>query len=390
MKAVLGAAALSLCLGMRCDTAVPNGPAAGVVQFVRSTNDSLNLYLTAPNLSVQDWLRGNFWRMLVYSPYFDNKLSWYPNGWVYLDSYAIYTSSALGNQHPEWILKDASGNRLYIPWGCSDGTCPQYAGDISNAGFREWWMAQAAQLLSHGYKGLFIDDVNMEFRVGNGAGAFVHPIDPNTGLPMKWNAWRQYMATFMTEVRNAFPNIEIAHNAIWYAGPSGVRDMDPSIQQEIAAANYINIEAGVNDPGLTGGDGQWSLNALLEYIDRLHAAGKGAVLDGVPLDAAGQEYALANYFLISSGSDALGNNTATPANWWKGFGVNLGAPLAVRTTWNGLLRRDFSNGIAVVNPPQSSTITATLPGSYQAVGGGPVITSITLGPSQGVVLVRTQ
>ena len=132
------------------------------------------------------------------------------------------------------------------------------------------------------------------------------------------------------------------------------------------------------------------LEALLDYIDRLHAAGKGAVLDGVPLDGAGQEYALANYFLISSGSDALGNNTATPANWWKGFGVNLGAPLAVRTTWNGLLRRDFSNGIAVVNPPQSSTLTTTLPGSYQAVGGGPVITSITLGPSQGVVLVRTQ
>lgn len=243
MKAVLGAAALSLCLGMRCDTSASNGPAAGLVKFVRSTNDSLNLYLTAPNLSVQNWLHNNFWRMLVYSPYFDNKLSWYPNGWVYLDAYAIYTSSGVGNQHPEWILKDASGNRLYIPWGCSAGACPQYAGDISSASFREWWIAQAEQLLSHGYKGLFIDDVNMEFRIGNGAGTFVNPIDPNTGLPMAWDAWRQYMATFMTQVRNAFPKIEIVHNAIWYAGPSGVRDLDPSIQQEIAAANYINIEA---------------------------------------------------------------------------------------------------------------------------------------------------
>jgi hypothetical protein len=387
MKAVLAAAALSLCWGVRCDT-VPNGPDAGLVHFVRSSNDSLNPYLAAPNPETQSWLRGEFWRMLVYSPYFDEKLSWYPNGWVYLDAYAIYTDSSLANQHPEWILKDASGNRLYIPWGCSAGTCPQYAGNFSNASFRQWWIGQAQQILSHGYKGLFIDDVDMDFRVGNGAGNFVDPIDPNTGTAMTESNWRSYMAAFMGQVRSAFPSVEIVHNSIWYAGPSSVRDLDPSIQQQIGAANYLNIEFGVNDSGLTGGNGEWSLNAVLGYIDRLHAAGKGAIIDGVPMNSAGQSYALANYFMISNGSDALGNSTATPANWWIGFETNLGAPLAARTTWNGLLRRNFSNGIALVNPPQSPTITVALPGSFRAAGGGPAVTSVTLAPSQGTVLLQ--
>src|SRR5258708_36319206 len=116
-------------------------------------------------------MRRHLWRMLVYSPYFDSRLSWYPNGLAYLDLYAIYTGAALATQHPEWILKDATGNKLYIPWGCSNGACPQFAGDISNLAFRQWWIGQAQTLLAKGYKGLFIDDVNMEFRVGNGAGA---------------------------------------------------------------------------------------------------------------------------------------------------------------------------------------------------------------------------
>src|SRR5205085_10818824 len=35
------------------------------------------------------------------------------------DVYAIYKDGALATQHPEWILRDQSGNELYIPYGCS-------------------------------------------------------------------------------------------------------------------------------------------------------------------------------------------------------------------------------------------------------------------------------
>ena len=80
------------------------------------------------------------WRMTVWSPYFDEKTAWFANGWVYDDAYAIYTEQKLVSEHPEWILKDAQGNKLYIPYGCSAGSCPQYAADISNPAYRHYWI----------------------------------------------------------------------------------------------------------------------------------------------------------------------------------------------------------------------------------------------------------
>ena len=228
----------------------------------------------------------------------------------------------------------------------------------------------------------------MEFLVSDGCGNLVVPIDPNTGTAMTWDNWRYYMAGFMQQIRSAFPSIEIVHNSVWYAGPDGIRDQDPYIQQQIAAANYQNIEFGVNNPDLTGGTGIGSLNSLLDYIDRLHVVNAAAIIGGIPLDTAAREYALANYFLVSAGLDAMDDMVTTPDNWWTGFEVNLGSPLGARTIWNNLLRRDFTGGIALVNPPQSSTITVDLPATYKRVDGTSV-TSITLGASQGAVLLSS-
>ncbi len=361
---------------------------AGVVRFGRRTDPSFATYTDSPTLSQQQWMQQHFWRMVVYSPYFDTRTSWYPNGFVYIDSYAIYTNSALVTQHPEWILKDANGNRLYIPSGCSNGTCPQYAADTSNPLYRQWWISQAAAIVPKGYKGIFVDDVNMNFSVSDGYGNLVDPIDPNTGTLMTWDKWRYYMASFMQQIRSAFPSIEIVHNSVWFAGPDGVRDQDPYIQQQIAAANYQYIEFGVSDRGLTGGTGIWSLNSLLGYIDRLHSVNKAAIISGVPLDTTSREYALANYFAVSAGVDGMDDTVTTPDNWWAGFDVNLGSPLSARTTWNGLLRRDFTGGMVLVNPPQSPAVTVTLPGTYKRVDGTQV-NSLTLQASQGAVLLST-
>jgi hypothetical protein len=378
-------AILLVTLGNVASAQVADGPQAGVVRFFLTETSTFTQYTDAPSLATETWLNAHFWRMLVYSPYFDSRLSWYPNGDVYFDLYAIYPNSALVSQHPEWILKDANGNWLYIPWGCSQGTCPQYAGDFSNPAYRQWWIAQAQSLIALGYHGLFIDDVNMDFRVGNGQGNFVAPIDSNTGAPMTLSNWRSYMAAFTAQIRAALPASEIVHNSIWYAGPPGVLGQDAAIVQQVTSADYQNIEFGVNDPGVTGGIGLYSLTAMLAYIDGLHAAGRGAIINGVAADSTGEEYALACYFLISSSADAIGNLTATPANWWSEFNVNLGTPTGARYVWQGLLRRDFSGGMVLANPPASSWITATLPGTFLR-SDGVAVNSVTLGPGQGAVL----
>jgi hypothetical protein len=115
---------------------------------------------------------------------------------------------------------------LYIPFGCSNGSCPQCAADISNPAFRAHWIAYAQDQLPHGYRGLFIYDVSLELRVGNGQEQPVAPIDPATHRAMTDRAWRNYMARFMEEIRRVPPHAEIAHNAIWFAG-SPTRTGDP-------------------------------------------------------------------------------------------------------------------------------------------------------------------
>jgi hypothetical protein len=356
----------------------------GTVHFVRSADSSFDAYTTSPSPEAQAWLRAHMWRMTVFSPYFDEKTSWYSQGWLYDDSYAIYKGSQLAAQHPEWILKDAAGNKLYIPFGCAGGTCPQYAGDISNPAYRHNWIAEVRTQLAHGYRGLFVDDVNMEQRTGNGEGQQVAPVDSTTGQAMSATAWRAYMSEFMAEVRAALPSVEIVHNAIWFAS-SSAGTADPSIRREIESANYINLERGVNDSGLTGGNGPWSLNALFSFIDQVHALGRGVVLDGSASDPHGMEYNLASYFLTSTGNDAVSGSGQTPGNWWSGWNVNLGEATGARRAWSNLLRRDFTGGMVLVNPPGAPTQTISLPSPMQDVNGNSV-GSVTLPAASGVVL----
>jgi hypothetical protein len=343
-------------------------------------------------------MRDHFWRMLVYSPHFDKKTSWYPNAWIYLDSYAIYTSSADGENlahiHPDWVLRDARSARLYIPWGCDPvkHACPQYAADFSNPGFRQWWVDKARASLARGrYKGLWIDDVNFDWRISDGNGEAAFPIDPHTGHATSIEDWRRYFAEFLEKVRRDLPGVEIAANSIWYGG-GPARDLDEYVQRQIAASDIITIENGVNDRGLTGGDGIWSLNALLAYIDRINRAGKRVVIGGLggddPNDLAAAEYTIACYFLTSNGNNAVGDfgMAVTPEKWWPGLDVNLGAPLAARFTWNGLLRRDFTAGMVLINPPQGRIITVAPPKPCRRINGH-AVKSITLGPAQGVVLL---
>jgi hypothetical protein len=60
--------------------------------------------------SLQQFQVSHLARMTVFSPVFNGPSSWYPNGLVYADSYAIYPGGTFGENvvgtHPEWILKD--------------------------------------------------------------------------------------------------------------------------------------------------------------------------------------------------------------------------------------------------------------------------------------------
>jgi hypothetical protein len=367
----------------------------GHINFLKRTSPSDDVYTSNPSASTIQFMNTDWPRLVTFPSYWDqnSKLSWYPSAWAYADSYAIYTDPAntvfaqLIQQHPDWILRDTNGSPLYVNWACGGGTCPQYAANITNpTGYRAWWISQAQPYMLRNlpYKGLWIDDVNLDLsRVSDGNGNPVTPVDPNTGQLMTAAAWGQYFADFMAQVRAAFPNAEIVHNSLWYLDWT-----DPNVQREIQSADWINLERGVNDAGLSGGTGYWSFYRLLSFVDNVHTTGKGVIFDGEPpasdSDAA-REYSASAYLLISSGKDMVGDSSQTPTYWWSGFNTNLGKAQGARYTWQGLWRRDFAGGAALVNPPGSAAVTVTLQAPLRRINGT-VVSTVTLGAATGAIL----
>ena len=368
----------------RLAAAPPPPAAAGAVRFFRVANSAFDVYTRDPSLAARRWMRRTYGSMLTYSPYFDSRLRWFGNAWAYKDLYAIYPGSPLAREHPEWILRDARGNSLYIPYACAGGRCPQYAADVGCPAFRARWISEAGNLLTRGYRGVFVDDVNMLVsRVGDGTGRPVPPVDPRTGRAMTEGDWRRYVAEFTEGIATAFPEAELVHNALWFAGHD-----DPDVARELESASVINIERGVNDSGLRGGAGPYGFETFLTHIDWLHAHGKVVVLDGGAETDAQREYGLAAYLLVSTGGDSLGNDRGgRPDDWWSGYDVSLGPALGPRYVWSGVLRRDFGLGVALLNPPDAASQTVALESGYVDLTGQPR-TTVTLGAAEGAVLVK--
>jgi hypothetical protein len=352
------------------------------VRYVIRTAPYWDQFTKNPSSEMQQWFRSNVWRMMVFSPYWDDKNSWYSNTWLYLDLYAIYADKPISPQQRGWILKDQAGKNLYIPWGCHDGVCPQYAANIADPAFRQQWIQSARAALGKGYKGLWIDDVNLDFQVGDGTGKHVPVVNPVTGKELSDDDWKRSMAEFTEQIRQAFPKTEIVHNALWFAGGRD-RDKNPYVKRELAAADYINLERGVTDGGLRGGSGEWSLNAFFAFIDRVHAMGNGVVLDNM----SETEYSAAAYFLVNNGADAMGDQSLHPDKWWPGLKANLGQPLGDRENWNGLLRRRFANGMVIVNPPDAPTVHLRISGSLRRAVPSGAAAAVEIPAAKGVVLV---
>lgn len=356
-------------------------PEAGTVRFVRDANTDFDRFLrTRRHLP---FINAKYWRMHTYSPFFDRRVSWYRDAWVYQDLQAIYPGSNWALHHPEWILRDPAGRMLYVPYDCKGGTCPQYAADIGDPAFRAAWLDQTARKLRHGYRGVFIDDVNMSPHVGDGDGHVVMPIDDRTGTTMTARDWNRYMAEFVEAARKRFPGVEMVHNPIWFFG-----DRDPLIRRQLRAADIINFERGVNDAGIRGGAGKYGLRTLFAYIDRLHAAGKSFVFASGTRTDAGREYGLAAYFLVSAGRDAISNDDGgSPTDWWEGYDVRLGAPLGRRERWHGLWRREFQRGVVLLNEPDARTRSVDVGDGLTRIDGSPAAT-VRLGGARGAVLLH--
>jgi hypothetical protein len=370
-----------------------DGPQLGVgnARFMARLLNTWDGWLSSVDATRQAFAKKHFWGIMSYTPVFDRHLAWAPPTLVYKDLYAIAREDASTlNAHPEWVLKDAAGRRLYIDWGCEKGGCPQVAGDIGSPTFRANWIADARAAVAKGYTGIWIDDANMEMRIGDETGAPATPVDPRTGKPMTFANWRRYIAEFLEQVRREIPQTQLVANVLWFGGTSIGRDADPFVRRAYTAVDRLNLERGFNDEGLTAGYAPrdiWAVETFMLFIDRMHDLGVPVTLDSGNASRDAWEYNLGGFFLVDRGQDAVGEMFLPPGQWWDGWDVRLGAPLGERERRpDGLFERTFQRGYVLLNPSKGATKTVKLSRAWKRVDGS-TVTSITLAGGRAAVLL---
>jgi Hypothetical glycosyl hydrolase family 15 len=373
--------------------ALAEGPQLGVgnARFAARLLETWDGWLTGIDATRKAFARQHWWNVVSYSPSFDRHLEWAPPTLVYKDLYAIGRDDmATQNAHPEWVLRDVNGKRLYIDWGCQPGPCPQVAGDIGSPTFRANWIADAKAAVSKGYAGIWIDDANMEIRVGDETGAPAIPVDPRTGKPMTFANWRKYIAEFLEQIRREIPQTQLVANILWFGGTSIGRDSDPYIRRAYTAVDRLNLERGFNDEGLTAGYAPrdvWAVETFMLFIDRMHDLGIPVTLDSGNPTRDAWEYNLGGFFLVDRGADALGEMFLPAGQWWNGWDVRIGSPLGERERRpDGIFERKFQRGYVLLNPSKAATKTVKLGRAWKRIDGT-TVTSVTLAGGRAAVLL---
>jgi len=384
----------------------PPADVEGDVDFHLWAKSAADYFTSNPTQAQKDFMNAHYDRALVFSPYWDSRLSWYPRGNEYIDAMAVkpeWLTAPRSDPDPaslDWVFRDAAGNPVYIDFGCSP-TCPQYAADVSNPAFQAWWLDWVSEKVALGYPGIFMDDVNMRITgtFSDANGNSIAPIDPDTGAPLTLAKWQDDFADFLELVRTTYPSLEIVHNTVWYVDQTTFTN--PEVSRQIAAADLVMLEHGGADPGLDC-CGSFGYRTLLTQIDRIHALGRNVIVNGEQTGLTNQEQNLATYLLINDGGDMVGSeqygtasshaNSVFPddASFWPGFRLQLGAAAGARYDWvsggQTFIRRDFTGGFVVTREPGLSSASFPVPAGYHRIDGTTPST-ITLAGRQSVVLI---
>jgi hypothetical protein len=284
--------------------------------------------------------------------------------------------------HEDWFMHDPNGQRLH------NSTWNWDVHDIMNPAWRQYWLNSViADMRIEGAQGVFADS----FDAGVGPGWFTQS-DPrfdgtNAANPAAWP--------------NGFTWIDQQADLINYmeAGFAATPEKFVYIPNlDALVTSWDHLDTSKLDGGFLEGFGDWgpsylngspsdwtlSMNRALAMSD----AGKILIMQPTLVDTANSPtgllqrgFDLGTYLLLKGDHTYLNivsDATNSGAYYYPEDSIDLGpavTPLATDVSqymWNNVYRRDFQNGIVLVNPT-NSTFTVTLGQNYRLVqfsGGG--------------------
>jgi hypothetical protein len=301
----------------------------------------------------------------------------------------LYTSKSLDGMVPSF----------YGDGGETINNSPYTPKDSSGMTSIDWishWFVSNYYTPNPDIDGFFMDNVFTQPRVAGDwyrNGVVLQPSDPKAGAALQAGYERWFSLT-----HQLMPGkYQIGNVATWASGgtaiPSGYQGMvDGGVMEAMIGKSY-SIE----------GWGGWQA-MMTQYRSILAAmnAPKLGIFNqwGSPTDYQSMRYGLTSCLMndgyYSFSSTSSGYNGVV---WFDEYNAKLGMPTAVPPTsaWqNGVWRRDFTNGIALVNPKGNGAQTVQLGGTFvklkgsqaPSVNNGQTVTSVTLQDRDGIILLR--
>lgn len=243
--------------------------------------------------------------------------------------------------------------------------------------------------------GFFMDNVFLQPNVAGDwyrNGTALQPSDPRAQAAIQ-SGYERYFSLVRTLMPGKYQLGNVAEWGQSAAVPSGYTNMaDGGLMEAMIGASW-SIE----------GWGGWQ-QMMSQYTRVMGAlkAPKLAIFNqyGSPTDYKSFRYGFASC-LMNDGYYSFTDPTKgyTGVVWFDEYNANLGQPTAVPPTaaWQkGVWRRDFTNGIALVNPKGNGAQTVTLGGTFvkirgsqaSSVNNGQTVTSVTLQDRDGIILLR--
>jgi hypothetical protein len=280
--------------------------------------------------------------------------------------------------HPDWFLRGADGNPLVF----KDYPTSRVM-DVGNTAYQDAGAARVSSAAkADGFDGVFLDDANASLRWVIAGGEAACVTYPTTAK------WQAAVDSFLT---NVAPQLH-------QAGLLVVANIGGStMTRGLWKAWNGPIDGAMEESFTNGGtgrdsiaDGQWP--AKLGHALWSEEHGKIGLDHAVTATRGGARYGLASMLLVAGGKNLYSASTGyTHEVWWPEYTTTnaLGRPLGrYRVLRNGIYRRDYTNGVVLVNPHAKGTRVVRLGATYRGSGLGS-IRSVTLKPTTGVVLTRS-
>ena len=283
-----------------------------------------------------------------------------------------------------WILRDATGKPVRHP-----GFSYFWLGNVGSASYRQPWVANVAKTMRLGWDGVDVDDVLAQI---SGWSKGVYPkLFPSDA------AWERAMAGFMAYVG---PQLKargsyVLASAYKYGRADGsdtaawwkkVGRYVSGLMREYWVQNPNNLSQ-IYDTNPCCWTGNW--NGWLRLADAAKSVGAHffPLMSGSSTDTRTMMYGKASFLLVwdGSGGGFIFNPTDAVDPWNQAWTTDIGTPRAPRYQVGVGWRRDYSAGVALVNPNAFSAQTFNLGGSYLTPSGA-TVTSVTLRPVTAVVL----